>query len=390
MKERRPIIVAGGGIGGLAAAIALADKGWPVQVIERASEFREIGAGIQLGPNGARMLEALGVAPLLAPSAIRLTEIAVYDGLSGSHLASLPLGASAEERYGAPYWAVHRADLHGALLRRCEDIDGVRLRTGVALARLQSTPDGVIVGTETGKNLQGAGLVLADGVWSTGRCQLFPRTEARFLGKTASRALLAAPDAPPSMIEPRVGLWLLPHAHVVHYPVKAGSQLNIVVILKDDWMEQRWDGSGEQVFIEERLASAAPALRELVAIPGQWGRWPLYELDPLKRWSNGLVTLLGDAAHPVLPFLAQGASLALEDAVTLADSLARQGHVLAAWQSYGNQRRPRTARLQATSKRNGRIYHLSGPSRLARNLAMRNLPAARLLAQYDWIYEFGR
>lgn len=387
MSDIDPILIAGAGIGGLAAGIALCERGWSVRIFERSERLQSIGAGIQLGPNAVRVLQALGVAPFLTPHVMVPNDLIVTDGQSGQHLTRILLGEEVEARFGAPYWTLHRADLQSALTQRLKQFPKCELLLGVSLKDFEVSFHGVTVETDFGKPVRGAGLVIADGLWSQGRTVIAPHAILRFCGKTAARALIPMADVPCQMAVSQINLWLLPNAHVVAYPIRGGKELNLVVILDDDWREERWDGGTDRAIINKRLDAADAYLRELTAIPEKWTKWPLYELAPLSRWSERTATLLGDAAHPVLPFLAQGAALALEDANALANALViRTGKVTEAWQFYEAQRRKRASKLQDASRRNGTIYHMSGLSRVVRNFLMRHLKAQHLMGRYNWIY----
>jgi salicylate hydroxylase len=386
MTATLPVLIAGGGIGGLATAIALAQQGIPSRVVERRAQFSEAGAGIQLGPNGVRVLRQLGVDRDLAPLVGRPSEIRVFAGGSGAILTRLPLGDWIEGRHGAPYWVAHRQGLQSALLARARRSDLIELVPGFDVARFAEADGTVRVEAEGGANAEGCALVCADGVFSRLRSQIAPGARLRFAGKTAARTLLDAAAAPQLDAE-AVGVWMAPDAHVVHYPVRAGREIAVVVILDEDWREEVWSAPADAAKVRAALVRFAPALREGLGGAKDWRRWALFDCDPLPAWSRGRATLLGDAAHPLLPFLAQGGSLALEDAVTLAEALAGAGDdVEGALATYEKARRTRTARVMAAARRNGRIYHLSGVAALARNAALRAVPPKRIMAGYDWVY----
>lgn len=387
MTASAPVLIAGGGIGGLATAIALAGHGVSSRVLERRAQFSEAGAGIQLGPNGVHALRRLGIAGDLAPSAGQPREIKVFSGGSGAVLTRLPLGNWIEARHGAPYWVAHRQDLQAALLAGAKRSNLIELAPGFDVVRFVNAGGTVRAECENGTSAEGHALVCADGVFSRLRAQIVPEVRLRFAGKTAARAVLDAAAADPVLDAGAVGVWMGPDAHVVHYPVRAGREIAVVVIIDEDWQEEDWSAPADPARLGQALAPFAPALRNALASAGDWRRWALFDSDPLATWSRGRVTLLGDAAHPLLPFLAQGGSLALEDAVTLAGALAAAGeNVESALATYENARRPRTARVMAAARRNGRVYHLSGIAALARNAALRALPPERIMAGYDWVY----
>lgn len=386
MAEPAPILIAGGGIGGLALALALAKGGRRSIVLEAREVFAAEGAGIQLGPNGVHALQRLGIADALRPAAGVPAALQVHDGSTARTLATLPLGRWLEERHGAPYWAVHRADLHGALLRAATDQSAITLRTGFVLAELAEKGAVVEATSVAGDRVAGSALAGADGLWSSVRRAVSPSIVPEFVGCTATRTVIAARKSG-RLDSANVGLWLSPGANIVHYPVRGGAEVAVVVIAVEDWQGQDWDTEADRLALMARIGSFHVSLTEPLAAAHSWRKWALFRLAALPRWSAGRVTLLGDAAHPMLPHLAQGGVLALEDAIVLADCLgACPGDEPRAVLAYESQRRQRAARVQAASRRNGRAYHLGPPLAWARNAALRLVPGARLMAGYDWLY----
>jgi salicylate hydroxylase len=380
------ILIAGGGLGGLATALALARLGRASRILERNPAFSEAGAGIQIGPNGMRVLELLGAERTLRAVAVEPLAIRVVDGPSGAELTALPLGGWIAERHGAPYCVAHRADVQNSLLGRVREEPLVSIETGFAVSTVAERADGVEVTSSTGEAVQGAALVAADGTWSAIRPALGapPLPHAT---RIAARTVIAAEQVPDPFRAPAIGMWLAPRAHVVHYPVRGGAEVAVVAIFESGWRGQEWATLAERDLLLEKLATFAPPLRRFLAATGEWRKWSLFDASPLPRWSKGRVALLGDAAHPLLPFLAQGGVLALEDAVTLAAHLqARAGDPERAFAAYARERRPRARRVQDAARRNGRIYHLSGAMAAARNLVLRRTPPQRLMASYDWLY----
>jgi salicylate hydroxylase len=382
-----PVLIAGAGIGGLAAAIALARRGIPSHVLERRPAFHEEGAGIQIGPNGTRILKYLKAADALRPHVGLPEAICVRDGTSGEELARLPLGRWIAARHGAPYWVAHRKDLHAALLRTARSEPLVALSMGFGVAEVAADGGHVAVASTAGQAWTGRALIAADGLWSTIRPLLFRTQPPRFAGKSAARSVLALDTLPPEFFKQETGLWLFPDAHIVHYPVSAGAELAVVVIVEDEHEDTEWAAPVHPAWVRQHVPQCAEPLADLLSEAKSWRRWALHTLPPLRGWSRGPIALLGDAAHPVLPFLAQGGVLALEDAVVLAEAMHKfPSDVPGALSWYSHRRRGRAARVAAASQRNGAVYHMAGALARARNLAMRTLGPERLMARYDWLY----
>lgn len=396
MARQRPVLIAGGGIGGLAAALALARAGWPSHILERRRTWSEAGAGIQLSPNGVAVLEKLGVAASLAPDVGVPREIVVRDAASARVLQRLPLGTWIATRHGAPYWLAHRRDLQAALLARVEAEPMITVSTGFEAAFFSAEGHDVTVEASNGGKREGAILIGADGVFSRVRQQLFAPPAPRFSGYTAARTVIAAerlgkqtPTTGGHIDLTTTGVWLAPGAHVVHYPVRDGRETAVVVVRSERWSDRGWSAPVAAPEIETALQRAAPLLADVLGRNHDWRRWALFEVAPLEQWSKGHVTLLGDAAHPTLPFLAQGGVLALEDAWTLASHLAGAkavSDIPAALAVYGRERALRSRRVVAAARRNGQIFHLGGAAALARNTIMRLAPPERVMAAYDWVY----
>jgi 2-polyprenyl-6-methoxyphenol hydroxylase-like FAD-dependent oxidoreductase len=389
VARSRTVIVAGGGIGGLTAALALAAKGFRVVVVEQAERLEETGAGIQLSPNATRVLSALGLAERLAAVAVAPSAVAIRT-YRGREIVRVPLGSFAQRRYGAPYWVVHRADLQTALLGAVRAHPDVTLRLGARAEDFASHANGITVelGTATGtEDEHGIALIGADGLWSTLRARLGDRKPPRFAHRTAWRAMLPARLLIPEFRETVVSLWLGPDAHLVFYPVHAGEALNIVAIVRDEWHAAGWSAAGTREELLAHYSRWPPRVRNLLALPERWLKWALYDRARFGRRSKGPVTLLGDAAHPMLPFLAQGAAMAIEDAYVLAEQLGRRPDQPAqAFRLYERRRARRTARVQAAARWNGRVYHFSGLAALARNAGLRSRGGESLLQRYDWLY----
>jgi len=386
-KQQERVLIAGGGIGGLAASIALARRGIESEVLERSRFSEETGAGIQLGPNATRALAALGVLEAIGARAFKPDAIAIYDGLTGRKLSSLPLGKSVEDRYGAPYLTLHRADLHAGLRAAAEKLVPVTLRPGFEVSAVDTQGADVLVRGIDGSEANGAALVGADGLWSAVRPLIAPAASLRFTGATAWRTLLPREDLPAPFNASEVGLWLGRRAHLVHYPVRGGADLNVVAVTEGGAALQGWNQTSSAETLLAGFTGWNKDSRSLMQRAAVWRSWSLYGLTGLRRFSEGRIALLGDAAHPVLPYLAQGAALAIEDAVALAEAVAASpGDPAQAFRRYAERRRARASGVQRLSRRFGRIYHFGGLLRLARNLVLERRSGTAALADLDWLY----
>lgn len=388
-NERNPVVIAGGGIGGLAAALACARQRVPVQLLERATQLSEVGAGIQIGPNVTRILQAWGLGAALAEVAAFPKQLQARDAQTGQVLGTLRLGERAQALYGAPYATIHRADLQGLLQRAVQDA-GVALHLGQTVHGWYETEEALQVNTAEGLSLQVSSLIGADGIWSAVRQQLLGDASARFTGHLAYRALVAQVDLPAHLRSDQITVWMGPRLHVVHYPVRSGQWLNLVAIVhgaKPD-QAQDWDQAGHTQALMQAMGAVGRDLHERLASVPAWRQWALHDRSPVSGsndMAQGRVALLGDAAHPMRPYLAQGAGMAIEDAQALAQCL-RVGNATVAeqLQAYAEQRWARNARVQARAIRNGRIFHAQGAVALGRNLSMR-LMGERVM-DVPWLY----
>lgn len=386
------VLVAGGGLGGLAAALAARKAGWDARVLEQAPAFSEVGAGIQLGPNATSILRGWGLLEgELASLVGRPQWLRVRDAVSARELAALQLG-SFEQRYGAPYFTVHRADLQNALLQAARQ-DGVRMHTGTRAEDVREGPSTVSVQTSAGVQMEADVLVAADGLWSRMREQVLADGSPRPTGHLAYRGLARQADLPAHLRSGDVTAWLGQRMHLVCYPVRGGENLNVVCITEGRVQgdPRGWDHEAVVADLHAVVDCACPTLRELVhAVPG-WRLWGLNGRPPVStadQMARGRIALLGDAAHPMLPYLAQGAGMAIEDAAQLQRVLTsvtdNVADVPTALQRYALGRWQRCARVQKRSLRNGTIFHASGPLRWGRNLSMRLL--GEKLLDLPWLY----
>lgn len=389
------VLIAGGGIGGLACALACARAGHEVAVFERSASPSEYGAGIQLGPNVMRVLQAWGLEAALRETVVFPERLQVKSAASGASLGELRLGADMRARYGAPYALVHRADLHQLLQQALVQDHGLAVRFGHQITDFQATAQGLSLGFNDASRMEGAFLVGADGAWSTVRRQLLGDGHPLATGQLAYRALLKQSELPVAMRSQQVSVWLGAGLHVVHYPVRQGEWLNVVVIVQGAPVGDlsAWDHGANASDLQSRLFGQCAALRDLIAAISHWRLWSLSAREPMSGahvHAIGRVALLGDAAHPMLPYLAQGAAMAIEDAQALAEAIRfRQFDTEPEQQlqNYAAMRWQRNARVQRRALRNAHIFHANGPLAWGRDLAMR-VVGERLL-DMPWLYGHG-
>jgi salicylate hydroxylase len=365
-----------------------------VIVLEQAERLEETGAGIQLSPNATRTLIDLGLGDRLRPQVVAPEALRVLSARSGREIVRMPLGEAATVRYGAPYWSIHRGDLQAALSAAVAEHRDISVKLGMRMEDFVAHDNGVTVSARGRTGIwheRGDALIAADGLWSLTRTRIGFREPPRFAGRAAWRALVPAKLVAPEFREPLIHLWLGRDAHVVHYPVKGGAVINIVAITNDSWNAPGWSEPASRVELLPRFSRErwAPQALGLLNLPEAWLKWALYDRRPLLKWSQGAVALIGDAAHPMLPYLAQGAAMAIEDAAVAAQCLARMPDDAAgALRAYCAVRRARTRKVQRLAARNGERYHLGGARGMLRNTAMRVMGGARLLGHYDWLYDW--
>jgi salicylate hydroxylase len=383
-----PYLVAGGGIGGLAAALGLASGGAPVRLFEQAAAFEEVGAGLQMSPNGVRALRALGAWEAVEPACVIPSEIHLRDGRSGSLLQRITLGKTFEQRFGAPYRVCHRADLLSGLLETARANGGIELNTGTRVMNAEDHGASVRLALEGGPWAEGRALVAADGIRSSLRNVICGEVAPIPRGVNLYRGLLPLQKVPPEIEADCVTLWLYPGAHVVHYPVSNWRNFNIVVAVDGTPAEGGWNATAPAAEVARSFPRACEDLASILAAPSTWLRWQGADLPGLPHWSTGKMALLGDAAHATLPFLAQGAVMALEDAVVLSREVAK-AELTEAFRNYEQQRKPRTARVQEQSRGMSRIYHAGGPLAFARNMTLNIATPGFALSRLEWIYRWA-
>ena len=357
-----PILIAGGGIGGLAAAMGLAQKGFRSLVLEKSSRFGEIGAGIQLGPNAFHAFDYLGVGDAMRDIAIYIDSLRLMDALTAAQIARIPLDQEFRRRFRNPYAVVHRGDLHGILLKACTDHDLIELRTDSLVERYENSERGVCAILTNREPVDGLAMIGADGLWSNVRAQLVGDGAPRVSGHTTYRSVIPTEKMPADLRWNAATLWAGPKCHIVHYPLSNWKEFNLVVTFHNDAEEPV---AGKPVSRDEVLSGFEhinPIARKIIDHGNDWKLWVLCDRDPSQIWVDGRVTLLGDAAHPMLQYFAQGACMALEDAVCLADEMNTQdGDVEVAFENYRLRRYLRTAKVQLMSRLIGdHIYHSAG------------------------------
>ncbi len=384
--SRPGILVVGGGIGGLSAALALARRGLRARVLEKAPEFGEIGYGIQLGPNAYRMLDWLGVAKEIEQAAVFPDFLMLIDALTDREVTRISCGNAFRTRYGAPYMVVHRRDLHGALLEACRRYDGIALHTSKELVRFSDLGDRIVATCADGSEYEGAALIGADGLRSCVREALINDGPPRVAGHVTYRGVIPIDDVTDQTHFNDMVIWIGPDIHLVQYRLRSGTVMNNVATVVSRHFTPGMIDFGSPDELCEAFAQATPQVRDMLDYVGKDKNWILHDRDPVPGWTRGRATLLGDAAHPTLQYLAQGACMAIEDAVVLAALLSQAGtDINDALVAYENQRYLRTARVQITARIFGEIIHCGRGARDLRNhlLAQRT---PETFWEVDWLY----
>ena len=384
------VLIVGGGIGGLAAALALSQAGVSSRILEQASRFGEIGAGIQLGPNVFAMFDRLGLRSRMAQNAVFVDSLVMMDALSGEQITRVPLDAAFREQFKNPYAVLHRADMHGAILDACRESPRIELQHSSPVTAIEDRGGRVqvTVGADQGSTvLEGAALIGADGLWSRTRAHLFGDEKPRVSGHVAYRAVLPADEFPGDLRWNSAVLWAGPRNHLVHYPLRNGELINIVAVFHADTYVEGWNEPGDRDLLMRRFEAVGRQPMSILERVSDWRMWVLCDREPVSVWSRGPVTLLGDAAHPMLQYFAQGACMAMEDAVCLADKVAASdSDFTAAFKAYEQARYLRTGRVQLMARFLGDIYHAQGVARELRNQMLGQRTPQQANDGLAWLY----
>jgi 2-polyprenyl-6-methoxyphenol hydroxylase-like FAD-dependent oxidoreductase len=385
-RDAPQVLVAGGGIGGIAAALALVRRGFRVKVLEQAAQLGEIGAGIQLGPNGFAAFDALGIGEIARARAVYTDEMVMHDALDETLVGRIPTGEAFRQRFGNPYAVIHRADVHGSLLEGAQATGRIEVATSTQVQRVEQDDTGVTVSDTRGNRHRGMALIAADGVKSAVR-QQYVGDEARVSGHVVYRAVVDKRDFPQDLQWNAASIWVGPNCHLVHYPLRGGEQYNVVVTFHSRVAEEWSVREGSREEVQSYFDGICPRARQLIDLPKDWKRWATADREPIAQWNYDRVTLLGDAAHPTLQYLAQGACMAMEDAVTLGEALRVHDNDFArAFALYQRSRVARTARVVLSAREMGRIFHAKGVERLVRNELWTGRSPERFYDAMEWLY----
>ena len=387
MSKRPSVIVAGGGIGGLAAALGLANKGCNVTVLEQADKFGEIGAGIQIGPNAFHAMDYLGVGDAGRAKAVYIDRLIMMDGMTGTEIAEIPVDEPFRRRFGNPYAVIHRSDLHGVLLDACRANNAITLVNRQRVTGYEHTASGAKVRTEAGSEFEADAVVGCDGVRSKIREQMTGGDPLRLSGHVAYRAVLPIEQMPEDLRWNAATLWAGPKCHMVHYPLQGWKTFNLVATFQTEVDNVGVNEPGNREEILSRFGHIVHKARKLLEIPTEWRRWVLGDREPIENWTEGRVTLLGDAAHPTHQYFAQGACMAMEDAVCLADQIERSGgNFTRAFLAYQENRIVRAYRVVLSSRMLGRVYHAEGVERKIRNSVLGAKSPNEFYDGLQWLY----
>jgi salicylate hydroxylase len=385
--QQEPVLIVGGGIGGLAAALALARKGFRAQVFEQAAQFKEIGAGIQLGPNVFRMFEVLGLTDAINRDAVFPDGLLMRDSITGEEVTRVPLDDRFRRKFDYPYAVTHRADLHRTILEACQGSNLIALKPSQKVVDIEERNDGIVLRTEDGASHRGSAVIGCDGIWSVVRAHIVGDGKPNVSGHIAYRAVIPTREMPEQLRLNTMVLWAGEKTHFVHYPLRRGELFNLVAVFHSNRYEEGWDSFGDPAELQERFADKCEEVRTLLNKIEAWRMWVLCDRTPIKEWSRGRKTLLGDAAHPMLQYLAQGACMAIEDAVCLANEAEKaRGDFAAAFRAYQAARYLRTGRVQIMARVYGEFYHASGVARELRNTMLGSRTPEQAAEAMEWLY----
>jgi 3-hydroxybenzoate 6-monooxygenase len=382
-----PFLIAGGGIGGLVTAYALARKGFPVRVLEQAPEFKEVGAGIQLGPNIFRALDRIGLTDAILADAWQPAAQEMRCALSGELITRIPLGDAFIDYFNEPYAVTHRADIHGVYLKACQSSNLIMLENNRRVDDFEDDGETVTAVLADGERVEGRALIACDGMWSTVRKKIVGDGAPRVSGHIAYRAVLQRAEVPDDLWRPDVVLWAGPRTHFVHYPLRRGQLYNLVAVFHSDRYVEGWNAEADPDELWSHFEGQRPEVLRLLERIETWRMWVLCDREPIKEWTKGRVTLLGDAAHPMLQYLAQGACMATEDAVWLAEKVAEQPEdPEEAFRAYQQQRYLRTGRVQIMARVYGEFYHARGVAAELRNAMLSGRTPEQSYEGIAWLY----
>ena len=374
----RKIVIAGAGIGGLCAALALAKRGFEVAVYEQSLQLGEVGAGLQLSPNAVHVLQALGIADQVKARAFSPESAVMRHYQTGKSYFTVPLGAAATQKYAADYLHIHRADLHTALYNACKDIN-VSIHLGQSIQSYLQTPQNLTIQFDNDASLETDVLIGADGIKSKVQAFMLGQTPAVFTGQVAWRGVVEASKLPKGLVKPNANLWVGPDKHFVSYYLRGGDLVNFVAVQeRNDWQKESWNEPGDISELRDTFAGWHPEVTELLSATESCFLWALFDRQPLSQWTDRNVALLGDACHPMLPFLAQGAAMAIEDSYALAYCLESDNNTQTALQTYQNIRLPRTRNIQHNARKNAALYHMSSPIEKAKLAVLSGLSSVGL------------
>ncbi|ALH95326.1 3-hydroxybenzoate 6-monooxygenase [Acinetobacter equi] len=388
-NQTMPILVAGGGIGGFAAALALAKRGFKVQVFEQAPEIGEIGAGIQLGPNAFNAFDALGIGDRARARAVYTDYMVMHDALDEYQVGRIETSEAFIKRFGNPYAVIHRADIHTSLVEGAQESGDIEIITDCKIVNVDQDENSVTITDHKGNAYIGQALIGADGVKSIVR-EKYVGDPALVTGHVVYRAVVSKEEFPENLQWNAASIWVGPNCHLVHYPLRGGEEYNVVVTFHSREQEE-WgvkDGSKEEVL--SYFQGICPKARQLIELPKSWRRWATADREPIDQWTYGRITLLGDAAHPTTQYMAQGACMAMEDAVTLGEALRiTNNNIEQAFDIYQRARVARTARIVLSSREMGKIYHAKGVQRMVRNDLWRGRPSEGFYEAMSWLYNWN-